>query len=202
MGGRIFSAASAAHRWAAAVTLVGGLVLLPGALDAQAPQVETAAGTQELGVDAGLTFGVGDQSSVAFSLPAARARVGFFMSQNSRWSLEPAVGLNYSKTEGTDGALIYNVEAGALYHWRAPGELMSRGARVAYLRPFLGLVGVTGEDGDSEVSAGVGFGVKVPWRQALAWRLEANTGYGFDNQAWRLGANVGVCFFTQRPVIR
>lgn len=179
-----------------------GCLLLALPVRAQGPQVETPAGTQELGVDAGVAFGLGDQSSVAFNLPAARARIGFFTSQNSRWSFEPAIGLNYAKTEGSDGALLYNLEGGALYHWAAPGELMSRGARVAYLRPFLGLVGVTGDNGDSEVSLGVGFGVKVPWRQALAWRFEANTGYGFDNQAWRLGANVGVSFFTQRPVVR
>lgn len=202
MTGMTSNSALAACRTVAAAILTSAMLLQPGVVGAQAPQVETTGGTQELGLDAGLTLGIGDQSSIAFTLPAARARVGFFMSQNSRWSLEPAVGLNYTKTEDSDGALFYNVEAGALYHWRAPGELMSRGARVAYLRPFLGLVGVTGDNGDSEVSAGVGFGVKMPWRQALAWRLEANTGYGFDNKAWRLGANVGVSFFTQKPVIR
>lgn len=193
-----------ARRSATLATLaaVACALATPRAMPAQGPQVETPASTQELGIDAGIVFGLGDESSVAFDLPATRARIGFFSSTNSRWSFEPAVGLGYSKTEGSDGVLVYNVEAGALYHWRAPGELMSRGARVAYLRPFLGLVGFTGDEGDSEVSLGAGFGVKVPWRRALAWRLEANTGYGFDNKAWRLGANIGLSFFTERPVIR
>ena len=72
---------------------------------------------------------------------------------------------------------------------------------MAYLRPFVGIIGVKtgGEDGgsDSEATAGVGLGIKVPFRSNLAWRFEANTGYGFDNEAFRLGLNVGVSFFAR-----
>jgi hypothetical protein len=39
--------------------------------------------------------------------------------------------------------------------------------------------------------------VKIPWRSGLAWRLEANTGYGFDNEAFRIGAFAGLSFFTR-----
>ena len=33
--------------------------------------------------------------------------------------------------------------------------------------------------------------------QRLAWRLEANAGYGFDNEAFRIGAFAGLSFFTR-----
>src|SRR5688572_24726367 len=143
--------------------------------------------TLELGVDAGAVLGLGDQSSISITLPAARARVGFFLTNDTRWSLEPAVLLSYTKVEDADGVLLYNLEAGALYHFRAPTELRqfepTRGVSVAYLRPFVNVIGVTGDEGDSEFSAGAGLGIKVPWRTQLAWRLEANAGYGFDNEA-------------------
>jgi hypothetical protein len=45
------------------------------------------------------------------------------------------------------------------------------------------------------VSAGAGLGIKVPWRTDLAWRLEANLGYGFDNKTGRLGLLAGLSYF-------
>src|SRR5215212_9620837 len=69
----------------------------------------------ELGIDAAAVFGLGDQSSVNITLPASRFRVGFFQ-PGSRLSIEPAVGLAYNKTEGSDGFLLYDLELGALYH--------------------------------------------------------------------------------------
>jgi hypothetical protein len=180
---------------AAAMLLAG----MPHAAAAQGPTVTNPPRTQELGIDAGAVIGLGDQSSVSIALPAARARVGFFMTNAARWSLEPAVGLNYIKVEGGDGALFYNLEAGALYHFRPGGDLSgATRATAAYLRPFLGVSGVTGDGGDSEVSAGAGLGVKIPWRAGLAWRLEGNLGYGFDNEAFRLGAFAGISVFTRR----
>lgn len=191
-----------ARNGAAALTAaaLAAALMLPVIAGAQAgPQVEQSSGTQELGLDAAAVFALGDQSSVLIDLPAARARIGFFgRGPNARWSLEPAIGLSFVKVEDADARLNYNIEAGALYHFRPAGELAQRGARVSYLRPFVGLVGFTGSGGDNEVTLGGGFGVKVPWRDQLAWRLEANTAYGLDNQAWRLGANVGLSFFTRR----
>ncbi|MDF1502468.1 outer membrane beta-barrel protein [Roseisolibacter sp. H3M3-2] len=162
--------------------------------------------TMELGIDAGATIGLGDESSVSIALPASRARVGFFLTNDLRWSLEPAVGLNYRKVEGSDGSLNYDLEVGALYHFRPATDLVGRlgpnseatvRRSVAYARPFIGLSGTTAGDGDSEVSVGAGLGVKVPWRESLAWRAEANLGYGFDNEALRLGALLGLSFFTR-----
>ena len=155
----------------------------------------------ELGIDAAAIFGLGDQSSVDITFPASRFRLGIFQ-PGSRISIEPALGLAYTKTEGTDGFLFYDLELGALYHL-SPILVASRGSNVAdavgtapYLRPFVGVSGVTGgDDGDSEFSAGVGLGTRLAWRPDLSFRLEANLGYGFDNDAARIGVLAGLSFF-------
>lgn len=167
-----------------------------------ASSAASAQRTMELGVDAGATFGLGDQSSVSISLPASRARVGFFQ-PGSAWSLEPALGLSYAKVEGVDGVLVYELEFGALYHLKPvvvasadQNEIIAR-FPATYIRPFVGLIGYTGDEADNEISLGAGVGVKVPWRQALSWRLEANLGYGLDNEALRVGVLAGMSFFSR-----
>jgi hypothetical protein len=171
------------------------------AQEPQGPTVRAPRRTLELGLDAGAVLGLGDISSVTLNLPAARARVGFFLHNFRRWSVEPAALLSYTDAEDADGVLFYNLEAGALYHFRPPGELgqfeEAGGRAVAYARPFVNVTGATG-GGDSEISLGAGLGLKVPWRAQLAWRFEANVGYGFDNEAARLGAFAGLSFFTRR----
>lgn len=156
----------------------------------------------ELGIDAGATFGLGSESSVDINLPGSRFRIGFF-TPGSRISIEPALGLGYNKTEGTDGILQYDLQLGALYHFRPitvsttsdAGRTMAR-VTAPYVRPFVGLTGYSaGGDNENEVSAGAGLGVKIPWRTDLAWRLEANLGYGFDNKAARLGLLAGLSYF-------
>ena len=199
-------------RTASAAAFLGAASLAAPA-GAQSPTaVAQPTRTLELGIDAGAVVGLGDESSIQINLPASRARVGFFLTNDTRWSLEPAVGLNYLDTEGGSGALQYNLEFGALYHFAPPanltGGLGGTGgpivrSSVAYVRPFIGLTGVTGggdgddDTSDSEVSFGAGLGIKVPWRESLAWRAEANLGYGVDNEALRIGALLGVSFFTR-----
>ena len=172
-----------------------------------AAQVAQPPNTRELGLDAGLTLGLGEDSSIEILVPG-RVRIGYFLNNDSRWSVEPAVGLQYRDTEGADGALIYNLEAGALYHFRPPADVVreaveaggvveeaARRGSVVYARPFINLQGVTGDVSDNEVSAGAGLGIKVPYRSGLAFRFETNLGYGFDNQALRLGALAGISYF-------
>jgi hypothetical protein len=153
----------------------------------------------EYGIDSGATFGFGDVSSVEIRLPASRLRVAY--PRSPKLSLEPVAGVAYSKTEGTDGVLIYSLEAGALYNLQPfvpAGADASAPATSAYLRPFAGLTGFTGGDtSDTEFFAGAGIGVKVPWQEDLAWRLEANVGYGFDNKATRVGLLAGLSFFAR-----
>lgn len=153
---------------------------------------------REFGIDAGAIFGFGDVSTTQITLPASRFRVGFLF-DNSRWSIEPAAFLSYSKVEDSDGIFVYDLEVGALYHLRPPTDLfLASPASVMYVRPFVGVTGISGADNDdSEFSAGAGFGVKIPWSSNTAWRLEANGAYGFDNEAFRLGLLAGISFFTK-----
>ena len=155
----------------------------------------------ELGVDAGATFGLGDQSFFSIVLPASRFRVGFFQ-PGSRLSIEPAARLGYSKQEGSDGAFTYELEMGALYHFSPivvtttePGTTSSR-VNSPYVRPFVGLSGFSaGESSANEFSIGAGLGTKIPWRRDLSLRFEANLGYALDAEALRVGVLAGLSFF-------
>jgi hypothetical protein len=169
---------------------------------AAAPSAAQTAVTSatELGIDAAATFGLGSQSSIDFTLPGSRFRMGFFH-PGSRISIEPAAGFGYHKVEGSDGQFLYDLQLGALYHF-SPITIIREGAGTTritapYVRPFIGLTGFSGGGGasDNEFSAGAGLGIKVPWRTDLAWRLEANLAYGFDNKAGRLGLLAGLSYF-------
>jgi hypothetical protein len=182
------------------VAICSGLILT-AALSAPAAAQGTvthAPNTQEFGVDAGALIGLGNTSSVQINLPAARARIGYFLNNDSRWSIEPAGALAYSKVEGTPSATVYNLELGALYHFRPPTSLY-RGpyAAVGYVRPFIGLNGTSsGGSSSNEFEAGGGLGIKVPWRTDVAFRFEANLGYGFARKAADLGLYAGLSFFS------
>ena len=195
------NAQSRLPRLAAAVVAVA--LVAPAARAQNAAAVVQTPNTIEIGADAGATFGLGDVSSVNITLPAQRARVGFFLNNDSRVSIEPAVGFGYNKAEGQPGQTNYLFEAGALYHFR-PARLITdvaNRAAVSYARPFVGFTGVSlGGDtkNENEVFAGFGVGVKIPYRTNIAVRAEANLGYGFDNDAARIGLNLGLSFFTRR----
>jgi hypothetical protein len=186
-----------------AAALAAVALVAPAARAQNAVAIAQVPNAIEIGADAGAVFGLGDQSSINITLPARRARVGFFLNNDSRISIEPAVGLGYNKTEGSSGTTQYNVEAGALYHFR-PARLITdvaNRAAVSYVRPFIGFEGETrggGARNNNEFFAGAGLGVKVPYRTNIAVRAEANIGYGFDNEAARLGLNLGLSFFTRR----
>lgn len=165
---------------------------------AQGATVTNPPNTIELGLDAGATVGLGSDSYLTIAAPASRARVGFFLNNDSRWSIEPAFGLLYADSEGSDGTLAYDLDLGALYHFRTPSDVYSRTrATVSYVRPFVNFNGQTGDGGDSRVTLGGGLGIKVPWRGNIAWRLEGNLGYDLDNDAARFGALVGLSLFTR-----
>jgi hypothetical protein len=186
-------------RHLAAVALLTSAALAARDAGAQGPAVNSAPNTIELGIDAGATIGLGSDSYFTIAAPAQRARVGFFLNNETRWSLEPAFGLIYADSEGADGSLLYDLDLGALYHFRSPQEVYSATrATVSYVRPFLNFQGQTGGGSDSRVTVGAGLGIKVPWRGNIAWRLEGNLGYDLDNDAARFGALVGLSFFTRR----
>jgi hypothetical protein len=186
-----------------AAALAAVALVAPAARAQNAVAIAQVPNAIEIGADAGAVFGLGGQSSVNITLPARRARVGFFLNNDSRISIEPAVGFGYNKEEDKSGTLQYNVEAGALYHFR-PARLITdvaNRAAVSYVRPFIGFEGETrggSASNTNEFFAGAGLGVKVPYRTNIAVRAEANIGYGFDNEAARLGLNLGLSFFTRR----
>ena len=163
---------------------------------------QTVGRAAELGIDAGATFGLGSRSSIDINLPGSRFRVGYF-TPGSRISFEPAFGFGYNKVEGQDGVFRYDLQLGLLYHFSPITVAATDANRVTervtapYFRPFIGFTGFNAGDdaSDNEVSAGAGIGIKVPWRTDLAWRLEANLGYGFDNKAGRMGLLFGLSYF-------
>lgn len=180
------------------VAAVAALVL-PAAARAQNAAIVNNPATLELGADIDAAFGLGGHSSVQLGVPG-RIRAGFFLPNNSRIEIEPAGGLSYRKTTGVPGRTIYDVELGALYHFRAPQDVVNAtGATVAYVRPFLNYTGTTGAgSNENAVTLGGGLGAKLPFHQNLALRAEANLGYDFRNKAARLGLLAGMSFFTNR----
>ena len=192
-----------------AILTLATLLTVPCASATAQGQGPAQTNTIEFGIDAGATFGLGDISSVQVTLPAARFRVGFLLPGNSRWSIEPAAFISMTKIESIDLITTYDLELGALYHFqpalRVLGSPPPRQS-VVYVRPFIAVDGITGggssdtnndSSSDSEFSVGTGLGIKIPWRNDLAWRLETNVGYGFDNQAFRLGLLAGLSFFSR-----
>lgn len=173
---------------------------LPGAARAQNAAVVNNPATMEFGADAGLTFGLGKYSYTTGQLPGSRVRVGFFLPSDPRIEIEPAAGLAYSKFKGSDGVTQYDLEIGALYHFRAPTYATgATGATVAYVRPFLNYTGQSSSgDNVNAVTLGGGLGLKLPLRPNIAGRGEVNLGYDFRDKAARLGILAGLSFFAFR----
>lgn len=170
---------------------------LPAAARAQNAAIVNNPATIEFGADAGADFGLGKDSYTRVFLPGERFRVGFFVPGDPRLEIEPAAGLNFSKTGGVPGRTIYNVELGALYHFRAPTYATNTtGATVAYVRPFVNITGSSGSgDNETATTLGAGLGLKLPFRTNIALRGEANLGYNFRNKAAQLGLLAGFSFF-------
>jgi opacity protein-like surface antigen len=191
-------------RCAAALAAVA--LVAPAARAQNAAAVAQAPNSIEIGADAGAIIGLGGQNFVDFRLPAQKARLGFFLNNDSRVSIEPALGLQIFKAENDDAQTTYTAELGALYHFR-PARLITdvaNRAAVSYVRPFVGIAGspdAGAGEGDDDVNdpyVGAGIGIKFPYRTNIAFRAEANIGYGFDTDAARLGLNLGLSFFTRR----
>ena len=145
----------------------------------------------ELGIDAGLQFTLDDPKTTSFQIPIQGIRMGFYVSPAI--SIEPSLRLNYT---GFDGGHItsYGLGVGMLYHFST-----SRLANQMYVRPFLGLDGISSDNGsDSAFSFGAGFGVKIPVGNRFASRLEANFSHASNNGATQnaLGLLAGLSVYT------
>jgi hypothetical protein len=146
----------------------------------------------ELGVDAGLFIGFGDNSSTRLQIPVSSARIGFPI--GVRTSLEPRFMLNVYNN-GADYTQ-YLLELGLLYHLgsdRYPGAYHRAGM---YVRPFLGIEGYANGDSDSDGILGIGLGFKHPLVSRLSSRFEANVAHRFDD-ATEIGLLAGLSFFTR-----
>ncbi|HEX2724035.1 MAG TPA: outer membrane beta-barrel protein [Gemmatimonadaceae bacterium] len=169
--------------------VLASLAFVASMAGAQAPQ------PLELGVDAGITIGIGDNSITVINIPAQSLRVGFPIGR--RTSIEPKLGMTI--ISGNDDTFTtYQAEVGLLYHLgsgRYPGAYHRAGL---YVRPFLGIVGFSGDDSDSDGYLGAGLGFKMPLVSRLSSRFEANFAHQFvEGDANQIGLLAGLSFFTR-----
>lgn len=153
-------------------------------------QTTSTAKVWEIGADAGLTFGLDDPNVTQIDIPVQSIRAGIHVSDVL--SIEPFFGLDYTKFEDVDALTLYQFGVGALYHF-SPSRTRSQ----LFIRPALMVVGLSAAgNSDSEVGAGVGFGIKWPKLGGrMAWRGEANINFINDNTL--IGALFGISFFTR-----
>jgi hypothetical protein len=153
-----------------------------------------SSGPVELGIDAGVTFGLDAPRLTVVALPAQDFRLGYFL--NDKLEIEPRFSLNSLHSAGAT-LTTYAFELGLL--------LMPSGDRIGngfYLRPFLGVAGISvsgGGGSNNSGYAGAGFGLKIPFAdRRLATRLEANYAHGFSNGGSnQIGLALGLSFFTR-----
>jgi hypothetical protein len=173
------------------VGAVIALLLVAGSVaSAQRTAASSSPRVWELGVDAGLSFGLDDPNVTTFQIPVQNIRAGVHIAPN--WSVEPFLGYNYVKVEGADAFSVYQFGVGALYHFST-----DRARSQMYLRPSIQIVGVSG-GGASDSEAGIGVGIGMKWPKLggrIAWRGEANV--TAINDATTLGALFGLSLFTR-----
>ncbi len=148
----------------------------------------------ELGIDAGVDFGLDDPNITVIGIPIQSLRIGFVMTDQI--SIEPMFSLNSIRVEG-DNFTMYSAAVGLLYHF----QTFRSGP---YVRPFFGVTGLSGDDidGVSQLFLGAGLGLKIPViDNRLAWRLETNFAHVLDDDevegGSQIGLRAGLSFFTR-----
>jgi hypothetical protein len=157
---------------------------------AQRATVHTASSVSpspELGIDAGATFGTGNNSRTVVSIPVQQVRMGFFLSP--ALSVEPTLRLTSFSGGGAPSVTVYDVGAGLLYHFSA-----SRLTNQFYVRPFVSVEGSSG-GGGSVTTFGFGGGLKIPVADRIASRFEANVART-DGNSTTIGLLAGLSFYT------
>jgi hypothetical protein len=148
-----------------------------------------ASPSPEIGMDAGISFGLGNGGGTVVDIPAQQIRMGFFVSP--ALSIEPTFGLHSESGGGTGSVTLYNIGAGALYHFSP-----SRAANQFYIRPFIQIAGVSGGGiSNSQALFGVGGGLKIPLRDRIASRFEAN--FAHTDGSDMIGLLAGLSFYTR-----
>ena len=174
------------------IVVLGTIALALSATAANAQRARSSGGAIELGIDGGVTFAFSDPNTTIVALPDQSFRLGYFL--NDKAELEPRFNLN-SAHGGGFSATSFDFELGLL--------LIPKGDRVGkglYVRPFLGIVGLSGDLGDDNTGyAGAGVGLKIPFAdRRLAWRSEANYAHAFSNGGSnQLGLSTGFSWFTR-----
>jgi hypothetical protein len=136
----------------------------------------------ELGLDAGISVGLGDNSLTVIHFPVQALRLGFFLDKSK--SIEPKVAL--TTVTGDNGYTAYRGELGFLFHFygrRRFDIFPDRTPRSAvYVRPFAGIEGISTDGPDThEDIIGIGAGVKSLIADRLAARFEANLAEFYRN---------------------
>jgi hypothetical protein len=175
------------------------LLVLGAALTLIAPAAEAQRSSQhgsgpvELGIDAGVTFVLGGGNVTLVSLPTQVFRLGYFLSD--KLEFEPRFSIN-SVSGGGATVSTYDLEAGLLLI--PDGDRVGKGL---YIRPFLGVVGlsVPGPGDSNSGYVGAGVGLKLPFAdRRLATRLEANYNHAFvTGGSNSIGLLAGLSFFTR-----
>lgn len=165
------------------------ILALSASASAQRSSSSMSNPSPEIGMDAGITFGSGSASGTMIDIPAQRIRMGFFLSP--ALSIEPTFGLTSVSGGGTT-ITGYAIGVGALYHFQP-----SRAANQFYIRPFVDIQGASVSGGGSNSTAffGVGGGLKIPLRDRIASRFEANFEHG--DGADYFGLLAGLSFYTR-----
>lgn len=176
-------------------------LLLSAALPTQASaQIELGIDVSSIGVESWSFEGGPTRTITQMSVESPPAslrtfRVGFFVSD--KVSVEPKISLDYSKYEGSDSNSDLTLSLGVLYHF-TPERQRSQG----YIRPVGSIIYADDHYGSrSQVSLGIGLGVKLPIMGQLAARLEAQYAHRFRNDDFAtvnsLTAVFGFSFFTR-----
>lgn len=174
-----------------------GIAAAAACLISATPSLTQAQGVpmpKELGIDAGIQFGLGDDSYTSVDLPAQRFRVGFFRSPTV--SIEPYGAYHYDDPAGRGGSSsVLSLGTGLLYHLQP-----DRADNQIYVRPFAELNYISAGESDTQFGIGAGLGLKMPWRDRLSSRFEAALGYAFESDHLKGGATLnltaGLSFFT------
>ena len=142
----------------------------------------------EIGMDAAITFGLGNGGGTVSDIPAKAIRMGFFVSPIL--SIEPMFRLTSASAGGTT-VTAYTIGTGALYHFST-----GRAANQFYVRPFIEITGFSGGGAsDSQALFGIGGGLKIPLRDRIASRFEAN--FAHTNGSDMIGLLAGLSFYTR-----
>ena len=164
------------------------LTILTLSASASAQRSTSANPSPEIGMDAGIGFRLTDPSFTTVAIPVPAIRMGFFVSP--ALSIEPTLGLTSVSGGGISGT-DYAIGVGALYHFSP-----SRAANQFYVRPFVNINGSSGDLGSgSSVAFGVGGGLKIPLRDRIASRFEAN--FQHSDGADAIGLLAGLSFYTR-----